>query len=1061
MKSPFTVLRISLFSILLVFCWSILTAQSISNIDWKQIPIVEMPKVDNADLRAKELERRENKEVPEFAVSHKVNITPSSAGKWSTDEQTQTSIWQLRIHSKKAHSLNFGFTDFFIPEHGELYLYSAKDGSQRGPFTPADNDIHNQLWTPIVNGDDVLIEVQLPTKNRDDLRLTLSSVNHDFIGFESLLSQRCHIDVNCGTLEGFPEVNRYRDIIESVSMYSIRGTRACTGFLVNNTRQDCTPYYMTADHCGITANNAASIVAYWNYENPTCRPPNTSQNSRPGNGNLEQFNSGAVLRASRTASDMMLLELDDPIADSIGVFFAGWNRMQETPDSAICIHHPNTEEKRISFTYQSILRGSPIGNASDNGQFMIVQDWDVGSTEGGSSGSPLFNMQGEVIGQLFGGEAACGNNRYDSYGSFATSWASGTTAATRLADWLDRDGFGLERLSGKWQSECGQQLTALTYNLELCTSDTARFELINENGFASDATVSIADLNEAFQTDLLIDSENTTQATLVITGLENAPASSSVFKVTVDELETFLKLTVLPNELSAPTLSFPLSGNPAVSNNPFLQWEMSPFDPNYEVQISTDSIFDGNIAVSEIVTNSLQISELQAGTTYYWRVRARQACGVSEWSAPFVFTTAFCEIFSSNNVPISISSGSPNSYRSTLNIAHAGVIADLNVSTLRGRHTWIEDLEFELESPRGTRVQLLDRPCLNDRNFDLQLDDESNIVGLKCPPDDGRAYRPVEALSAFRGEEMLGEWALRFRDNEFQDGGQLQAWGVEVCQVSEQFDVHVEVQENRVLNCGASVDSVAFQIGQNFDEESLFIDLEGNAASRLDYRIVRAPEDTIGYVVFSQLSDLNAGGYVLELRVEDQFFLVKKPFVLVKHPIAQVQLTSPQDRSEAVMLASTILEWEGEADEYEVQLSETATFDSLLYRVALEGNFTSWLVPDSLVSDQVYFWRVIARTGCGDRVSEVFQFRTEKVVNTNSILQDNIELFPNPSDGLVQLKTDGQVYTMSLYDAKGRLLERREISGDTQLDFAAYPAGVYHLKLQHDNHLSVHKLSVY
>ncbi len=1048
-----------IFSLLFLYT-SIIQAQTYIPSKWNQVEVVDMPKMDNELLRQREVKRRQNKEVPEFAISHKVYMTPNSAGKWQTNQHLGIAIWQLRIRSTAAYSLNFGFTDFFMPEGGELYLYSVKDGSQRGPFTPADNEVHAQLWTPIVNGDDVLIEVRLPTKNRDELRLTLSSVNHDFTNFESLLAQSCNIDTNCGALEGYPQIDNYRDVIKSVSMYSIRGTRACTGFLVNNTRQDCTPYYMTADHCGINANNAASIVAYWNYENTTCRPPNTSQNGRIGDGRLEQFNTGAILRANRPASDMTLLELDDPIADSVDVFFAGWNTTRTLPDSAVCIHHPSTEEKRISFTYQPILRGTTGGDASSNGQYMIVQDWDIGSTEVGSSGSPLFNTEGEVIGQLFGGQASCSNDRYDAYGSFAESWSNGNTASTRLANWLDRDGFGLERLAGRQQGACGEQLRAVASTLEVCTSDTARFELVNENGFSEQIVWSIEGLPEGWVASIQVNEENDQQAILFITGLENSPASNTVFSIVIDELETFLKLTILPTDLAAPNILSPADGNPAVSNNPFLEWEALPFDPNYELQIHSDSIFD-EVAISELSTNNLQVNGLEAGVTYYWRVRAVQECGLSEWSPTVRFTTAFCEIVDSENVPIAISSGSPNDYRSVLNLEESGTIVDLNISTLRGVHTWIEDLQIVLESPEGTRVTLLDEPCFSDENFDLQLDDESSLVELKCPPDDGRIYRPAEALAAFRGEEMQGQWTLRIRDTQFQDGGELQAWGIEVCQASQQFDVGVTFPQDRVVSCGVAVDSIQFQIGDNFEEETLMISLEGNIADELSYDIARAPNETTGYIIFDQLDLLSSGNYVLELRVEDQYFSVQEPFVLAKIPVAEIKLIAPQDRSEAVMLANTILEWEGVSDEYNIQLSETATFDELIYQKTVEGNFTSLLVPDSLGSDQVYFWRVTARTECGDQVSTVFQFRTEKVVSTSSILQDDSQLFPNPSNGLVQLNVPAKRHTMNLYNAKGQLLETREIRGHTQLDFSAYPAGIYQLKLQDAKGMSVHKLILY
>lgn len=74
----------------------------------------------------------------------------------------------------------------------------------------------------------------------------------------------------------------------------------------------------------------------------------------------------------------------------------------------------------------------------------IVERWDAGLVEPGSSGSPLFDSNRRIIGQLNGGNQNIGcnsttgesfidNNRY---GRFNLSWTGGGTASTRLSNWL-------------------------------------------------------------------------------------------------------------------------------------------------------------------------------------------------------------------------------------------------------------------------------------------------------------------------------------------------------------------------------------------------------------------------------------------------------------------------------------------------------------------------------------------------------------------------------------------------------------------------------------------------
>jgi hypothetical protein len=76
-------------------------------------------------------------------------------------------------------------------------------------------------------------------------------------------------------------------------------------------------------------------------------------------------------------------------------------------------------------------------------------------TEGGSSGSPLFNNDGRIIGTLTGGYSACdssgvvGPNKPDYFGKFSYHWESNGTADTcQLKPWLDPDNTGITFMDG-------------------------------------------------------------------------------------------------------------------------------------------------------------------------------------------------------------------------------------------------------------------------------------------------------------------------------------------------------------------------------------------------------------------------------------------------------------------------------------------------------------------------------------------------------------------------------------------------------------------------------------
>jgi lysyl endopeptidase len=74
--------------------------------------------------------------------------------------------------------------------------------------------------------------------------------------------------------------------------------------------------------------------------------------------------------------------------------------------------------------------------------------WTHGVTEPGSSGSPLFDASGRIIGQLHGGTSECYKSLPDWYGRISRSWEGGGEPGTRLRDWLDPANTGATTLDG-------------------------------------------------------------------------------------------------------------------------------------------------------------------------------------------------------------------------------------------------------------------------------------------------------------------------------------------------------------------------------------------------------------------------------------------------------------------------------------------------------------------------------------------------------------------------------------------------------------------------------------
>ncbi len=596
-------------------------------------PILRLPPVDNAALLAEDSLNQGPGVAPRFALPLPVKIAPETHGIWRADPAGRH-VWELRVQSPGATSLNLGFTAYFMPEGGELLIFDSQRPTRHiRPFTAADNAAHGQLWTPILETDDVTLRVTLPARARSQLRLNLTAVNHGYRTFDDIiLSGSCNVDVVCS------EGDDWRSEIRSVAVIGLSGSTFCTGFLVNNTANDLTPYFMTANHCGVNGSNAASLVVYWNYENSWCRPVGSPVNGEPGDGTLDQFQTGSFFRASYSSSDFTLVELDEAPAESFNVHWAGWDATPADATSATAIHHPNTDEKRISFEDEPTTTTSYLGTSSPgDGTHIRVQDWDLGTTEPGSSGSPLFNQDHRIVGQLHGGYAACGNNLADWYGRLSVSWTGGGSNATRLSNWLDPLNLGVLVWDGRDQTPDFNLAVTPTMQ-DICVgAPTAEYTVSvgSQSGFNDPVTLS-ASASGSFSPNP-VTPPGDSLFTLNTGGY--APGSYSIDitgSSTTGDQSIGVMLDVFAGNPSSLTLLSPADGALDVSVSPTFSWSATDAS-SYDL-----TVFDGGTPVLEAVglttTSHTFATALEPSHVYTWRVRAHNACGFVD-SVAFTFTT--------------------------------------------------------------------------------------------------------------------------------------------------------------------------------------------------------------------------------------------------------------------------------------------------------------------------------------------------------------------------------------------------------------------------------------
>lgn len=960
-----------------------------------------MPPLDNEMLKQEELQRRGPGIAPRFAQSMDVDISPASHGNWEVIEGEDLAVWRVRIASEGAYTLNLGFDRFKLPSKSILIMYNENKDRVMGPFTPADNEDHEQLWTPVFEGDALVIELQVSLESKDEVQLHLKTVNHDFLGFTSALSGSCNLDVICGEADGWGIVDGYRDIIQSVGVYSTGGTTFCTGFLVNNTSQDCTPLFMTANHC-LSQGDAPSLVVYWNFFNSTCRQPYSGASSSGGDGLLTDFNTGAIYKSNYPSSDFFLVELDDPVSETANAFFAGWSAEEAlVQDMSIAIHHPNTDEKRISFDYEAPFVSYYYDNTPNaNGDHITVSDWDVGTTEGGSSGSPLFNVNKHVIGQLHGGDAACGNDGPDYYGRFHTSWEGGGSSSSRLKDWLDPNNTGQIVIDGRWQNQCGYYVESDIINAEVCAEDTYTYQLTISDNFTNNVNLSINGLPSGVSANFSNNSPAPgANSSLTISGLNSLTDGQYSFIVNGENgLETSL-LNLNINYVSGTanaSLINPANNETGTVLTPTLSWENLGNGVTYSVRIATDANFTNIIDSSDgLFESSYTTSVLETLTQYYWSVRATNFCGEGAWSDTFTFTTAdiACATFNASDLPIAISEQGMPQISSTIDISLSGVVTSVSITNLNIQHSYVGDLTVVLIAPDGTSITLFDRPGYPGSSFgcggtnisinlsDLYSntsDDLENSCGGGAYAISGD-YQSIDPFSNLVGLVASGSWTLQVSDAAGFDGGSLDSWSLNICTAAPNEATLLATSDN-ITVCAGETFSIPLMLGVGFNGDVNLNLTNVPDQSNLDFSTNPAlPGQTID---FSGTID-NPGSYILNLTATDgtETAVANIGVEVIDIPV-QVGALFPLDGSIDQNIGLSIA-WStaNDADNYSIVIAENEQLTNIVTSTTV---LQTTLDISSLNYGQTYYWAVTANGACENTTSEVFSFTTIPDLNVTA-----------------------------------------------------------------------------
>jgi len=357
----------------------------------------------------------------------KVNLMKSQA-----TSHANGTLYTQEFHMKNAESFSFYFDKFSVPNGCGVFVVT--DEHVLGAFTHETQWSNGDLQTRHVDGSTVQVQlfctpaveftpqVHIAKVATAFLQLrNAATCNIQAICMESsnFCNERCHpadasCSIQCTRFSGQssqpqwagPDWEAQRR--SSVAVMSRFGSRYCSGNFINNANRQ--QLVLTANHCSV----GSSDLLLHDFFDSQCTSNSNS------NGNTANSVGDLTILASDSRVDNTLILVGTRIPDSWNVYLAGYDTTTTSPNAVVCLSHPSGSNLKIAHSNSDIGTAPYSWGTADHWK---VFEWTEATTEGGSSGSALFDRDTKrIIGQLHGGSASCpAFNGYDLYGGLFAS----------------------------------------------------------------------------------------------------------------------------------------------------------------------------------------------------------------------------------------------------------------------------------------------------------------------------------------------------------------------------------------------------------------------------------------------------------------------------------------------------------------------------------------------------------------------------------------------------------------------------------------------------------------
>ncbi len=403
-------------------------------------------------------------------------------------------VWRLDIISRNALAMSLEFAPFYLSDDASLFLYN--EDIVLGAYSSINNNEGQVFSIPLLRGEIIHMELIIPQDTQTGNSIIISEIIHDYRDILNL-SGNYESERNCGDNVNCSSANNYQDPVNAAAFLDMGGY-ICSGSMINNTNNDLTPYFLTAWHC-VTGENVNTFRFYFNYETSTCSGSNASYGSYA-------YSSDLLVTSGDMDPDFALLLIDDNIPSSWNVFYAGWNRSNSSPSISCGVHHPGGAPKKINFDNDYAYSSGQInwqGQGSSPAGSHWTLSWDDGGTEGGSSGSPLFDSNQRIVGQLSGGSGECGQaGSSDSYGKLARAWST-----SNIENWLDPTNSGATTLDGIYTASEADYITVTDPNGGETIDSGNTFNITWDSNISTNVSIKLY-INNTFNSNIVTNTVN-------------------------------------------------------------------------------------------------------------------------------------------------------------------------------------------------------------------------------------------------------------------------------------------------------------------------------------------------------------------------------------------------------------------------------------------------------------------------------------------------------------------------------------------------------------------------